>query len=76
MHKFILEKLWAIYLIFKKLPKVNNRPIGENTPNLVTLNMLSYCIKASTKTSNRDSTYVGTYDLNVLRVKKESKRMI
>jgi hypothetical protein len=23
--------------IFKKLPKVNNRPLGENSPTLVTL---------------------------------------
>jgi hypothetical protein len=26
----------AISLIFSKLPKVNSRPIGENSPNLVT----------------------------------------
>jgi hypothetical protein len=26
------------FVIFKKLPKVNSRPLGENSPNLVTLN--------------------------------------
>jgi hypothetical protein len=30
-------KLRAISVIFKKLPKVNNHPMGENSPNLVTL---------------------------------------
>jgi hypothetical protein len=30
-------KLWAISAIFQKLPKANNRPLGENSPNLVTL---------------------------------------
>jgi hypothetical protein len=29
-------KIWATSAI-KKLPKVNNRPIGEISPNLVTL---------------------------------------
>jgi hypothetical protein len=29
--------MWAISIIFKKLPKVNNRPLGENSPNLATL---------------------------------------
>jgi hypothetical protein len=29
--------MWATSVIFKKLPKVNNRPLGENSPNLVTL---------------------------------------
>jgi hypothetical protein len=27
----------AISEIFEKLPKENNRPVGENSPNLVTL---------------------------------------
>jgi hypothetical protein len=31
-------KICATSLIFKPLPKVKNRPIGENSPNLVTLN--------------------------------------
>jgi hypothetical protein len=26
-----------MYAIFKKLPKVNNQQLGENSPNLVTL---------------------------------------
>jgi hypothetical protein len=29
--------MWATSVIFKKLPKVNNRPMGENSPHLVTL---------------------------------------
>jgi hypothetical protein len=29
--------IWASYVIFLKLPKLNNRLIGENSPNLVTL---------------------------------------
>jgi hypothetical protein len=32
--------MWAASVIFKKLPRVNNRPLGEISPNLVTL-MLS-----------------------------------
>jgi hypothetical protein len=32
-------KIWAISVIFTKLPKVNNDPIGENSPDLVTLNV-------------------------------------
>jgi hypothetical protein len=32
-------KCSATSVIFIKLPKVNNRPIGENSPNLVTLNI-------------------------------------
>jgi hypothetical protein len=27
--------MWATYEIFRKLPKVNNHPMGENSPNLV-----------------------------------------
>jgi hypothetical protein len=30
-------KVWATFLIFKKLPKVNKHPIGEHSPILVTL---------------------------------------
>jgi hypothetical protein len=30
-------KISATALIIEKLPKGNNRPIGENSPNLVTL---------------------------------------
>jgi hypothetical protein len=26
-------KMWVIYVIFKKVPKVNTLPIGENSPN-------------------------------------------
>jgi hypothetical protein len=42
MSKFLLwkklPKMWATCAIFKKkLPKVSNRPMGENSPNLVTL---------------------------------------
>jgi hypothetical protein len=30
-------KVWATYVNFKNLPKINNHPLGENSPNLVTL---------------------------------------
>jgi hypothetical protein len=34
---------WKTSVIFKPLlPKVNNRPIGEHSPNLVTLNSRSF----------------------------------
>jgi hypothetical protein len=29
--------MWATFVIFKKLTKVNLHPMGENSPNLVTL---------------------------------------
>jgi hypothetical protein len=29
--------MWATSVIFEKLPKENNRPLGENSPFLVTL---------------------------------------
>jgi hypothetical protein len=28
---------WASFVIFKNLPRVKDRPTGENSPNLVTL---------------------------------------
>jgi hypothetical protein len=31
------RKIIGFFCIFQKLPKENNRPIGENSPNLVTL---------------------------------------
>jgi hypothetical protein len=40
MHNFRLRKKVAQkygLLLFKKLPKVNNRQMGENSPNLVAL---------------------------------------
>jgi hypothetical protein len=30
-------KMWAIFVIFKKLPKVSTHTMGENSPNGVTL---------------------------------------
>jgi hypothetical protein len=30
-------KLWATSVIFEKLPKDNNRPLGENSPTVATL---------------------------------------
>jgi hypothetical protein len=35
--KNIKFEICATSVIFKKLPKVNNRPMSENSPNLVTL---------------------------------------
>jgi hypothetical protein len=46
IHNFLIHnfkrgksspKMWATSESFKKLPKVNNDPIGEKSPNLVTL---------------------------------------
>jgi hypothetical protein len=39
--------MWAFSLIFKKLPKVNNRPRGENSPNLVTLSPTNLRLSAN-----------------------------
>jgi hypothetical protein len=36
--------MWVGSEIFKNLPKANNRPLGENSPNLVTL-VFRYIIK-------------------------------
>jgi hypothetical protein len=30
-------QIGAIFVVFKELPKANNRPRGKNSPNLVTL---------------------------------------
>jgi hypothetical protein len=46
--------------VFKKLPKVNNHPIGENSPNLVTLvYMYVSGIRATVPTVNRTTTEPG-----------------
>jgi hypothetical protein len=37
VHKFVCGKIWPTLVIFKKVPNKNNRPIAENSPNLVTL---------------------------------------
>jgi hypothetical protein len=41
IHKILLcsknPQIWHSFVIFKELPKENNRPIGEKAPNLVTL---------------------------------------
>jgi hypothetical protein len=39
MKKLVLplKKLWATTAILTNLPKVNHDPIGENSPELVTL---------------------------------------
>jgi hypothetical protein len=31
------QQLGLLFVIFKNLPRVNNRPTGENSANLVTL---------------------------------------
>jgi hypothetical protein len=35
------QKMRATFLVFKTLPKVNNHPMGENSPNLVTLLLIA-----------------------------------
>jgi hypothetical protein len=41
IHTYTKEKsspkFWASIAIFKKIPKVHNHPMDENSPNLVTL---------------------------------------
>jgi hypothetical protein len=36
-EKKSVQKLWVAFVIFIKLPKVNNYPTDKNSPNLVTL---------------------------------------
>jgi hypothetical protein len=36
-HNFCGGRKWITSVLFKKLPKENNHPTGENSPNLVTL---------------------------------------
>jgi hypothetical protein len=36
-------KIWATSVIFKTLSKANDRPVGENLPNQVTLAGSSLC---------------------------------
>jgi hypothetical protein len=48
---------WATVVIFKTLSEGNNRPIGENSPNLVTLHPSIY-FQFPTHTS---STYLETH---------------
>jgi hypothetical protein len=38
LWKKLAKKCGGFLSFFKKLPKANNRPFGENSPNLVTLN--------------------------------------
>jgi hypothetical protein len=38
-------KMWATSAIIKSLPKVNNPPLGENLPNLVTLRRIAELLK-------------------------------
>jgi hypothetical protein len=35
---------WATFIFFRKLLKENNRTIGENSPNLVTLFQLGFLV--------------------------------
>jgi hypothetical protein len=36
--------MWATSVIFRKLPKVNNRALEENSPNPVTLTEMCVCL--------------------------------
>jgi hypothetical protein len=42
--------MWAAFAIFKKRPKVNNRPMEENSPNLVALPATNIVINFVQKT--------------------------
>jgi hypothetical protein len=35
--KKVAQKYGILFFIIEKLPKVNNRPLGENSPKVVTL---------------------------------------
>jgi hypothetical protein len=35
------QKIWAYSVIFEKQPRASNRPLGENSPSLVTLGSMS-----------------------------------
>jgi hypothetical protein len=37
-------KTWPTFEIFIKLSNVNNHPMGENSPDLVTLEMTGNCL--------------------------------
>jgi hypothetical protein len=48
----ISQIIWATSIIFDKLPKVNKRPLGENSLNLVTLVVpVSWCLSSVETTS-------------------------
>jgi dihydrofolate reductase len=36
------SNIWATFAIFKKLTKVQNHPLGENSPNLVILGRVTW----------------------------------
>jgi hypothetical protein len=52
--------IYAAYVIFRKLPNVNNRPIGENSPNLVTLPMMQSYLR-SLETTRKLYKFTTTY---------------
>jgi hypothetical protein len=47
IHNCFVQKsyptIWATFVIFVKMPKVISRPMGENSPNPVTLSTSSCC---------------------------------
>jgi hypothetical protein len=52
----ILAKNWATSVIYKKLQKINNRPVHENSPNLVALGSSSvYCVAVCCRNVNAKS---------------------
>jgi hypothetical protein len=53
---YVAQKNWAISVIFNKMPRVNNRPIGENSPNLVTLTVHSSSSKSWSEVGYDDYT--------------------
>jgi hypothetical protein len=54
MLKKVAKKYGLLLQFSEKIPKVNNHPLGENSPNLVTLLQESEC----TQTKCMESTYV------------------
>jgi hypothetical protein len=49
---------WATFVISEKLPELNTNPMGEISPNLVTLSRRAMAIRRSDEDSETESTYV------------------
>jgi hypothetical protein len=60
--------MWHTSVIFKKLPKVRNHPMGEKSPNLVTLTtnpVLPNALIAASTPDQGCQIFLGTIQQNV-----------
>jgi hypothetical protein len=68
VHTFTADnsgpKIWDISLFFEKLPKESNRPIGKNSPNLVTM--------LASKLFPRNRIWLQTFDRKKMRKKSQN----